>query len=109
MTNVQSTVEGEWFKFNRVFLTQTQRELLNSQNPEDEEAKFTLMEEIKGLRYTALTTEESEKYIELYNKNKPTLVESDVYELISCDISFERKTSGIINCRVNGDHKQIRF
>lgn len=41
-----------------------------------------------------------------YNLVKPTLKDTDVYQLISIDMVDNK---GILNCRVNGEHKQIRF
>ena len=93
------------FLFLRYFITY----LLKSTDSADAQTKLELLEELESLRVTLLTEQESEKYNELYLKYKPTISENDVYELISCDISFFRKISAIINCRVNGEHKQIRF
>jgi hypothetical protein len=38
------------------------------------------------------------------------LKEKDTYQLISINLTEkEDKFTGILNCRVNGEHKQIRF
>jgi hypothetical protein len=109
MINVQSIVEGEWYKVNRIFLTEEQQNLLKSKSDNDIQAKLDLIAEKEPLKYTVLSETENLKYVELYNANKPNLVENDEYEFIACYISGTRKLSGIINCRINGDHKQIRF
>jgi hypothetical protein len=109
MINVQSIVEGEWYKINRVFLTEEQQNLLKSQNDSDIQAKLELLAEIEPLKYTLLSESESVKYVELYNTHKPTLTQNDEYEFIVCNITATRKISGILNCRINGEHKQIRF
>lgn len=45
-----------------------------------------------------------------YLEKKPNPEEGEIYELIRSDVSItEAWTSGIINCRINNDHRQIRF
>jgi len=46
-----------------------------------------------------------------YAQNKPTLTSDDSYKLISADVLIDDDSavSGIINCRINGEHEQIRF
>jgi hypothetical protein len=107
MYNIQSTTEGQWNKVNKIVLTEAQKELLSSS--ENLQAKQELLQELELAKLTPLSQTESEKYIELYLKHKPVLKVNDEYQLISCNITIYRKTSGIINCRVNGEHKQIRF
>jgi len=48
---------------------------------------------------------------EAYTQNKPTLTSDDSYKLISADVLIDDDSavSGIINCRINGEHEQIRF
>lgn len=43
---------------------------------------------------------------QIYNLHKPT---DENYSLISCDLTIGEEVRGIINCRINGEHKQIRF
>jgi len=43
----------------------------------------------------------------IYDANKPILKDGDVYQLIGADINEDG--NGIINCRVNGEHQQIRM
>ena len=109
MKQFQSITENEWFKINNLNLTKSENELLKSTNEEDRVAKEELINSINVKRKTALTKTESKIYVNLYNKIKPTLTETDIYQLISCDITLVDKLSGILNCRINGEHKQIRF
>lgn len=48
---------------------------------------------------------------EAYTQNKPQLTSDDSYQLISTDLSIDDDSviSGIINCRINGEHQQVRF
>ena len=42
----------------------------------------------------------------IYNQHKPT---EENYEFIGCNLTTGEETRGIINYRVSGEHKQIRF
>jgi hypothetical protein len=47
---------------------------------------------------------------QLYDANKPALQEDDRYEYISMDVSEDSGSYwGILNCRVNNEHVQVRF
>jgi hypothetical protein len=109
MENFQSIEEGKWFKINKVELTESEQTLLKSTNENDKNAKTELLETINSKRFTSLTATKSKPYVDIYNRVKPALGEGDIYELIAIDISVGQKTSGILNCRINGEHKQIRF
>ena len=109
MENFQSTEEKQWVKVNNIEITETEKTLLMSTNEDDKNAKNELLETIKSIRFTNLTATESEEFVDLYETIKPTLKDTDVYQLISCDILKTDKLSGILNCRINGEHKQIRF
>ena len=109
MENFQSTIEKQWVKVNNVELTETEKTLLKSTNEDDKDAKNELLATIKSKRFTNLTATKSKEFVDLYDSIKPTLKDTDVYQLISCDISKTDKLSSILNCRINGEHKQIRF
>lgn len=104
MKQLQSTKEGTWIELKQVELTQEQIDLLSS--TDDKATIKTLLDEIKSLREVEAQTEDLVIANAKYNEVKPTLKETDVYELISFDIS---NNNGILNCRINGEHKQIRF
>jgi hypothetical protein len=109
MENFQSKEEGKWVKVNRVELTDSEQTLLKSTKDEDKSAKIKLIEDIKIKTYTNLSTTKSKMLIGIYENFKPALKEGDVYQLIGIDISVGDKISGILNCRINSEHKQIRF
>jgi hypothetical protein len=111
MKNFQSTIENSWTEILAVSLTEEQIELLNSQKNEDNEARIELLQLIKSQRDGIVELEKLEELNKVYNLNKPKLEETDKYQLISIDL-FEKekgKFTGIINCRVNEKHNQIRF
>lgn len=107
MKQYQSTTEGTWVEIKKVELTEEQKTLLMSKEDSDKEAKESLIETIKSQRTSEVDATKCSELISLYDSKKPELKESDIYELISADV-LENFT-GIINCRVNGEHKQIRF
>ena len=110
MKQFQSTTEGTWIELNPVELTQEQKTLLMSREESDRESQKTLREEIKSLRESAVSEEVSSELDSFYLSVKPELKETDVYQLISMDVSEKAGGfTGILNCRVNGEHKQIRF
>lgn len=110
MKNLQSTIEGNWIETKPVILTEEQRTLMMSQEELDREAKQALMIEIKTQREAIASETDIEIASAKYNSIKPELKEGDAYELIAMDLVIdELKLFGILNCRVNGEHKQIRF
>lgn len=110
MKNLQSTIEGTWIEIKPVILTEEQKTLILSQEESDREAKISLTAEVKSQREIAAKKADKTLAISKYNEIKPTLKETDMYELIAMDMVIgETLTSGILNCRVNGEHKQIRF
>jgi hypothetical protein len=51
-----------------------------------------------------------DELIGLYNNFKPVLEDGSIYQLISMDVSEDSGSYwGILNCRVDNDHRQIRF
>lgn len=106
MKNLQSTVEGTWVELKQVQLTEEQKTLLNSNDEANREAIKALLAEIKSLREVAAPKKDATLAQEKYEEVKPTLKETDVYQLISFDITGN---NGILNYRVNGEHKQVRF
>lgn len=106
MKNLQSTTEGTWIELKQVQLTEEQKTLLNSNDEANTEAVTALLAEIKSLREVVAQEEDSALAQVKYEEVKPTLKETDIYQLISFDIT---DNNGILNCRVNGEHKQIRF
>lgn len=107
MKNLQSILEGTWIELKQVTLTEEQIALLTSDDAQD---KTDLMSEIKSQREVTATKSDADLAVSKYNEVKPALETTDVYELIAMDVVITEETlSGILNCRVNGEHKQIRF
>jgi hypothetical protein len=106
MKNLQSIVEGIWVELKQVQLTKEQKTLLSSKDEANKEAVIALLAEIKSLREVEAQEEDVVLAQAKYEEVKPTLKETDVYQLISFNITGN---NGILNCRVNGEHKQVRF
>jgi hypothetical protein len=109
MENFQSTIETQWAKINKVEITEIEQELIKSTKEEDRISKSELLETIKSKKFTTLNSTEKVEFVDLYNRVKPDLQENDEYQLISIDVNKKDTLSGILNFRINGEHKQIRF
>lgn len=111
MKTLQSTIEGTWNEIKSVPLTDEQINLLNSNDEADKEAKETLIQTIESQRVSTPLQEDLDLAKVTYKVFKPTITDTDTYELISTDIVIDdtNKVSGILNCRVNGEHTQVRF
>ena len=107
MKNYQSEIEGVWVEILNVELTEEQDAILAS---DDEEAIVELVNWITSEREGPVSEAKSLELSSFYEGIKPELKEDDVYQLISIDLSEENnKFIGILNCRVNEEHIQIRF
>jgi hypothetical protein len=109
MKTYQSTIEGTWVEILKVELTEEQKTLMSSTNEDDKEAKLALVNTLKAQREAAVSANKAQELTSFYNTVKPVLKETDVYQLISADLSEATPFTGILNCRVNNEHKQIRF
>lgn len=110
MKAIQSTVETIWKEIVKVELTSEEKTLMFSTNEEDEVAKKALIDRVKSERELELDVETSAIAQAIYETNKPTLKSTDTYQLIAVDMRLEGEIGkGIINCRVNEEHRQIRF
>jgi hypothetical protein len=65
----------------------------------------------KSLDEIELTENDIRLANEVYTQYKPQLASEDKYQLISADVLIDDDSMvyGIINCRINGEHEQIRF
>lgn len=108
MKNYISQEEGIWFSLVSYTPTEEQLTILKTLPTTEEEntLRVNTLEAIKLASREDVTAEEKTELDALYNANKPELKSTDVYILIEARIS---NTSGLINCKVNGEHKQIRF
>lgn len=110
MKQIQSTLEGTWIELLPVTLTGEQQTLLSSTDAANNTAKAALLANIKAQREGVLATEDATIAQAAYLDNKPELQVGADYQLVSTDMTLDNGTTrGIINCRVNGEHKQIRF
>lgn len=111
MKNYQSTTEGSWIELLKVELTDEQKALLMSTDEADRDAQQELREQIKADKEGEVDEAKVTELTTFYQDIKPELKEEDTYQLISADISEKQEGAftGIVNYRVNGEHKQIRF
>jgi hypothetical protein len=113
MKNYQSTTEGSWIEFIPVQLTEEQKTIMSSTSiePEDIQTRKALIEEIKSLRETTITSGKSTELQSFYESKKPEVGEGQTYSFIAMDVSEGDggNFTGILNCRVNGEHIQVRF
>jgi len=114
MKQVQSTVETIWKEIVTVELTAEEQVLLHSTSEEDKVTKKALIDRIKAERELELDEAISIATQTIYEANKPTLKETDTYQLIAVDIQLDIIDEkyfgkGIINCRINNEHIQVRF
>jgi hypothetical protein len=107
MKHIETTDGITWKQINNISLTKEQIDILKDA---ESEAASALRAELNANRYTVLSAEESTVAQAKYDELKPEVKETDQYQLIAVNMMLDGDaTSGIINCRVNGDHKQIRF
>jgi hypothetical protein len=112
MKILNSTTEGTWVEIKQVELTQEDKNLLESTSETDLEAKKVLIDKIKTERESVALEADIILAQTAYESKKPTLKSTDTYQLISADFIINDDNiinNGIINCRVNGEHVQIRL
>jgi hypothetical protein len=113
MKNYQSTQEGIWHEILDVELTNQQKEILNSFtiDPDSIASRKEIMDMVKELSEGPVSPQKEDELIALYSSKKPEVPEGQSYQLISMDVSEDDSGgfTGILNCRVNGDHIQVRF
>lgn len=101
MKILHSNLEKNWYTINNVELTSEQKNVLLTGTDEEKEAVF---EYIKQNTNLPAIKKDSDAAIKLYNENKP----SGEFVLIHAVINIEDST-GIINYRVDNEHKQLSF
>ena len=92
MKNYQSISEGFWNEIVIISLTKEQ---------------ISARDFLKTNEKKEVSTKKSKELTAFYETKKPTLEKEDTYQLISVNIN--ENFNGIINCRINNEHKQIRF
>ena len=110
--NANSTIEEQWNEMVNVILTDAQKQLLTSINATDTADKQVIVKYMQDNRQKTITDAGTLEVLAAeYLKLKPTLNDGDVYQLIACDVSLSdalKVMSSILNCRINGEHKQVR-
>lgn len=110
MKSLHSISEYVWVEaIKSVPLTESQIELLSSNDPSKKEERKQLISSLSK-PYKEATNEDALLANSIYENNKPSLSPENVYSFISMDLYInENKTSGILNCRIDGEHIQIRI
>lgn len=107
MKNLTCVVEGIWKEDTYIELSIEEKEILVSGTDEEKKVVTDKIEVFVVPIYEGVEAAVAEA---TYQSNKPILGDGDVYQLIAVDISVDGDIcTGIINCRVNGEHKQVRF
>jgi hypothetical protein len=96
-------INNEWKQRVAVEFTEEERELLETFSDNRHEERKALATRIHNDSLLAATAEDTAAAQALYDQYK-----IEGADLIAADITLPEGT-GIINCRFNGDHKQIRF
>lgn len=110
MKNYQSTEEGIWIEVLNPDLTQEFALLQELLAEQQYEAARDVQNAIKVQREGTVPEEKLTDLNVLYQTHKPEIPDGISYQLIAMDISeIDGEFGGILNCRVNGEHKQIRF
>ena len=108
MKKYKSNKEGQWFEVIQFTLSEEQKELLASRKPSDIAKQTELRELISSKSIQSVDAETINNLINFYDSIRP---KDRNYKLISCDIyqNKEKTFSGILNYRINNEHKQLRF
>lgn len=96
-------VGKSWVERVNANITPEERAVMNDRDPSKFEARKAVAEAVRARSTKPAEAADAAAAQALYDKHR---LEGAV--LIACDISMPRGT-GIINCRLNGEHKQIRF
>jgi 3-mercaptopyruvate sulfurtransferase SseA len=96
-------INGEWKQILNPNLTPEERAVLENTRPENLAAIRELAENINARSVVAALAEDSATAQTIYDQHK-----IEGAEFIDCHIALP-DGSGLINCRVENEHKQIRF
>lgn len=107
-----STKEGVWYENVPAQISEEEEILMNSEDISLKEEKFKVLAEIKKRMTKIVEVEELPNILLHYDNVKQSLnlSKKDTYSLISISMLVtEDSASGILNCLVNKEHKQVRF
>ncbi len=110
MKNTSSIVEGVWIENKSINLTTNQLAVLTQESEVISPEKQAVIDLIAASQNLPVSEEATALVMTKYAEKKPKLKETDIYEFISADFSINGKNiSGLINCRINEEQKQVRF
>ena len=109
MKNLQSIEENKWFEVVNIQPTEEEKTILSSTQESDSAAKEALITELKSKSQKAPKKADLDLAKSKYSIIKNIFKDEPTYELISVNVFIGESVSGILNCRVKGEHKQIRF
>jgi hypothetical protein len=96
-------INNSWKQLIEIQLTDSEKTLLSDLSKDKQEERKLLLERIQEQSLIDANTEDALAAQALYESYK---IEGATF--IAVDITLP-DGSGIINCRINGEHKQIRF
>jgi hypothetical protein len=100
--------EYNWLRLIDVELTEEQSMLLSLKNKERSQELIDLINYINENNKVVLNETELAELVSLYETLKPA--SETGYEFIDMNVTIENEISrGILNCRINNEHIQIRF
>jgi len=110
MKNYQSTQEGVWVEILNPDLTQEHKLMQELIEEGKHEAIKNLQDAIRVQRESPVDAAIATELNALYATHKPTVEDGVTYQLIAMDV-FEKESvfGGILNCRIKGEHIQVRF
>lgn len=110
MKVIRCVNEGVWLELVKVTLTESESALLNDLSQDKYQDRLNLLNDVNSRKFKPLESNLVSLVNSIYNSHKPKVNGEDHYELISVDMVLKGdKGSGVINCRVNGFHNQVRF
>ncbi len=93
--------DNDWTGTDRSKADLTDYKRLRDLPPEERRAAFDAIRE-----QTTVAVDNEAELEALYDLHRPDVPEDGTYQLIAMNVA---NGSGILNCRVNGEHVQIRF
>jgi hypothetical protein len=111
MKNFQLVSEKNWVELIPIKLTKEEDNILLLSREEDIELINSILAKLKSEKKEIIEEDKLQLLNSFYNSVKPQLKENEVYELISLDLNEKSENifTGILNCRINNEHVQIRF
>lgn len=97
MAILKSNNEGVWME--QLPISELQRGILT--NGTQEQIQQVIQELVVNP-----SNEIKQQANQIYNNHKPSALD---YEFISCNLTIDEVVYGLINCRINGNHTQIRI